>query len=404
MLRRTEDRRTVRTVFGMIALAVSALSFISCATPPRSESSGKPAPSLEAIRLCAQEQLDEFRERVGAPGATVGFVLQDGRSAAVASGVSNKTTQRPMRPTDCMLAGSIGKTHVAAVLLQLYEERRVDLDTKISHWFGDEEWFAHVPNAEDITLRMLMNHTSGMPEHVTMPEMIAALEVEPQKVWQPEELVAFVLDKDPLFPAGEGWSYADTNYIFVGMIIERVTGRTYYQELADRILKPLGLRDTIPAARQELPGLVSGYTSPQNPFPVPEEVTTNGRVAFNPQMEWTGGGLMTTSLDLARWAHQLYGGNVLKQKTKTLMLQGVPAGPRLGPDHEYGLGVIIRPSAHGPVYGHAGWFPGYISMMAYYADHGLALAIQTNTDTGVSSAALEAFLDELADRLIASQG
>ena len=150
------------------------------------------------------------------------------------------------------------------------------------------------------------------------------------------------------------------------MIIERVTGRKYYDELADRILKPLRLDDTVPSDRKDLPGLISGYTSPQNPFGAPEEVASDGRyTAFNPQMEWTGGGLLSTSLNLARWAKHLYDGGVLKDETKALMHQSVPAGPRLGPDHEYGLGVIIRPSAHGPVYGHAGFFPVYLSMMAY---------------------------------------
>jgi D-alanyl-D-alanine carboxypeptidase len=356
---------------------------------------------ITAYREIAQQRLDDFVREHSLPGASLAFVLDDGRCAAVASGVAHKGSGRAMKPNDRMLAGSIGKTYVAAVLLQLYEEGKVKLDDKIATWFGKEDWFPRLPNAEQITLRMLMNHTSGIPEHVMMPEFLAAVRKDPEKVWRPEELVAYVLDQPGLFPAGGGWSYADTNYILVGMIIERVTGRKYYDVLTERILRPLALNDTIPSDQRVLPGLVSGYTGPGNPFPVSEEVSVDGRCGFHPQMEWTGGGLLSTSLDLARWAKQLYGGEVLKAPTKAEMLQGVDALERLGPGHKYGLGTIIRVSKLGPVYGHSGWFPGYLSVMFYYPDVRLAVAFQTNTDVMHGSSAMENLLDKMCDALAA---
>ena len=132
-----------------------------------------------------------------------------------------------MQPSDRMLAGSVGKTYAAAVALQLCEAGRLDLDAKTARWLSDEPWFPRLPNAEQLTLRQLMNHTSGLRDHVWMPDFHAALAADMQRVWRPEELVAYVLDTEPLFPAGAGWSYADTNYILVGMIIERVTGRPF---------------------------------------------------------------------------------------------------------------------------------------------------------------------------------
>ena len=89
---------------------------------------------------------------------------------------------------------------------------------------------------------MLLAHTSGIPEHIQVTAFQDALAADPFKVWKPAEMVAYVLDAKPLFPAGSSFSYADTNYILVGMIIERITGRTYYEVLDERILKPLGLR------------------------------------------------------------------------------------------------------------------------------------------------------------------
>ena len=348
-----------------------------------------------------QPVLEKFAREQKLPGATLSFVLDDGRVGSVAVGVSHKADYRPMKPNDRMLAGSIGKTHVSAVALLLMQEGRIALDDKISTWFGKEDWFPRLPNAEQITLRMLMNHTSGIPEHVMMPEFLVAVRKDVERVWRPEELITYVLDKPPLFPAGQGWSYADTNYILVGMIIERVTGRAYYDELRERILRPLKLNDTLPSDQRILPGLISGYTGPQNPFPVPEEVSVDGRCAFHPQMEWTGGGLLSNSADLAQWAKQLYGGDMLHDSTKTLLLQGVKAETRLGPGHSYGLGVIIRHIDRGPAYGHAGWFPGYISIMDYYPELDLAIAFQTNTDVGVHSPIVETLLDEVAKAVTA---
>ena len=119
---------------------------------------------------------------------------------------------------------------------------------------------------------------------------------------------------------------------------------------------------------------------------------------MNPQFEWTGGGLVTTSLDLARWARALYGGNILKESELRQMLDGVETAR--GSNRRYGLGAMIRPSEHGSVVGHAGYMPGYVSMMGYYTEHDLSVAVQVNTDVGVDLAALESLLDEVAGKLL----
>lgn len=364
-----------------------------------SQPAGYPTLTVEALQPLVQQRLDAFREELGFPGATCAVVMPSGRHIAVATGVSHKASQTPMRPTDLMLAGSVGKTFVAAIVLQLVDEGRLELDAPIARWLDQEPWFARLPNADQITLRMLLNHTSGLPEYFRESELLSAVRAAPDRTWKPEELIGYVLGNQPLFAAGQGWSYADTNYILAGMIIERATGHTYYQELIGRLQRPLRLRDTRPSDRITLPGLVSGYTAAQNLFSVPEEVATDGRCAINPQMEWTGGGVLSTSLDLARWAHELYGGAVLKPETRSQMLTGVPAKP-LGADHAYGLGVIIRPSPRGPVYGHSGWSPGYVTMVGFYANPGLGIAVQVNTDTGVSAAALERLLDDVASTAV----
>jgi CubicO group peptidase (beta-lactamase class C family) len=118
---------------------------------------------LARISQAVEAKLKELRSAAEFPGATVGFVLPDGRYASVSVGVSDLVKQTPLKPNDRMLAGSIGKTYVAAVVLQLAEEGKINLDEKIEHWFQHEAWFGRLPNAKEITLRMLMNHTSGIP-------------------------------------------------------------------------------------------------------------------------------------------------------------------------------------------------------------------------------------------------
>jgi D-alanyl-D-alanine carboxypeptidase len=277
-----------------------------------------------------------------------------------------------------MLAGSIGKTYVSAVTLQLVEEGTLNLDEKIEKWLGAEPWFNRLPNAETITLRMLMNHTSGIPEHVLHKDFVKTLKEQPDKVWKPEELVAFILDREPLFEAGQGWSYADTNYILVGMIFERASGKTVYGEVERRILKPLKLKETLPSDSRVIPGLITGYVSPNSPFGVEGRTIIDGKFIVNPQMEWCGGGFASTAEDLARWAKALYEGRVFRQTTFDQLLNAVPA--KTGQGDKYGLGVQVRQTEWGLSYGHGGWFPGYLSEMEYFPKHRMAIAVQFNTD------------------------
>jgi len=341
---------------------------------------------ISALRSSLQAKLNELHQAASFPGATLGFVLPDGKSGSVSVGLADVEKKIALKPADRMLAGSIGKTFVSTVILQLVEENKIDLDAKIERWFGSEPWFPRLPNCRDITLRMLMNHSSGIPEHVLNADFIAAMKKDPDHIWKREELIRYILDAKPLFPAGHGWSYADTNYILAGMIFEQVTKSTVYEEVERRILRPLKLDRTIPSDRRVLPGVITGYSMPNSPFGFEGPVIVDGKFILNPQMEWTGGGFASTAEDLARWAKLLYEGKVLKKITLDQMLTGVEAkaGRGSGPENKYGLAVQIRPSDWGTSYGHGGWFPGYLSEMEYFPKYRIAVAVQFNTDAGLT--------------------
>lgn len=316
-----------------------------------------------------QDKLNELHASVKFPGATVGFVLPGGRSASVASGVSDLKTQARLKPSDPMLAGSIGKTFVAATTLQLVGEGKLNLDEKIEKWLGNEIWFARLPNAKDITLRMLLNHSSGIPNHVDEGSFQRAMFKSSGRDIRYEELIAYILDKKPLFAVGKGFNYADTNYILVGMIVEKATGRTLYDEIVERILKPLKLDQTFPSNKNALPQVANGYF--QN-----KPIIAGGKFIVNPQWEWAGGGFASTAEDIARWAQALYAGDVLQKNLLDEMLKGV----KTEDGTEYGLGAEIAQGKLGKSYGHDGEFPGYLSDMRYFPAQKISVAVQVNSD------------------------
>jgi D-alanyl-D-alanine carboxypeptidase len=329
------------------------------------------------LREALQQRLAELHAESGAPGVVAGVVLRDGTSLGLAAGMSDTVLMIPMVPSDRLLQGSVGKTYVAAVALQLVHEGKLNLDAQVSHYLGNEDWYPHLPNHADITVRQLMNHTSGIIRYEFNDRFIDDLLAQPAKVWDPVEQLAYLFDTEAPFPAGEGWDYSDTNYIILGLIIERLTGTSYYEEMRRRILEPLGLENTVPSDSRRIPGLVQGYAGVENPFRLPAAVLIDGEFAINPQFEWTGGGIASTAEDLARWAEALYEGRAFDGSMLTVMLDGVAA--RLGPNTQYGLGVIMRPTPLGVSWGHSGFFPGYLTEMAYFPDQEIAVAVQVNS-------------------------
>lgn len=365
---------------GLFFLACAVLAFASVVCRPAPE----PPHPFEAR---FQAELDSLRMQYGFPGATAAAILPDGTIVVAATGLADVEQKIPMTPRSRMLAASIGKTFVAATALALARDSVLILDEPISRWLGKRPWFSRLPNHETLTLRRLLTHTSGVPDHVESERFIRAFRdnrLSSSNPFPPEKLIEFILDQPALFPAGEGWAYSDTGYILVGLIIEAATGHTYYEEVGRRFLNPLGLILTSPSDRFELPGLASGYMAADNMFGLPGKTTVRpGVMAWHPGIEWTGGGLVSNPGDLVKWAQALYNGLAMTGPYVETLLQSVPVSPDT-PDIRYGLGVAIRVKGPlGPTYGHSGWIPGTSSSLRFYADYDMAVAFQINTDIGV---------------------
>lgn len=338
--------------------------------------------TAERIAERCQPVLDELVER-GVPGVSVGIILPGGEELGLTAGYSFKEDERDLLPEHRLLLGSVGKTYVTAAVHHLVHAEKLSFEDYAVEYFEEDEWFERVPNAGEITIHQLLRHQTGIPRYVFKDQFWELVMSEPDKTWKPEELLAYVFDDEPLFAAGEGWAYADTNYIVLGMIIERVSGQTFYDYVDEHLLKPHGLKDTVPSDSRTIEGLVQGYC--KNPgmknLGVPDRMLVEGTFVFNPQFEWTGGGYACTPLDLARWAAILYSGKAFDAPYLETMLDTV-AAPQLGAQREYGLGVIVTPTDLGPLQGHDGFMPGYMTAMGYFPEQDIAIAIQVNTDDG----------------------
>ena len=190
----------------------------------------------------------------------------------------------------------------------------------------------------------------------------------------PQSVVAYLNSQT----AGEKFSYADTHYLFLGMILEKVTGKSVYPQIDKGIFKPLRMRNTRPSNSRTIKGLACGYSMPDSPF-FSGPTMRDGQFVINPQMEQMGGGYATTTQDLATFLHALMRGKVLKPSSLQIMKTGVPA-PITSRQDQYGLGLQIRPYARGMGYGHGGWFPGYLTEVEYFPEGDITVAVQFNTD------------------------
>lgn len=351
-----------RLLFSLILFALPCVS-------QQAAQQATPEPDA-ALRQRLGHELERLRAGCGAPGLSAAVCMPDGNVVAVAAGVRELGAAAALEPDDRMFCGSVGKTWFAAVALKLVAERRLSLDDLAAAHLGEEPWFARLPNHETITVRNLMRHDSGLPRWIEQQGAMAAW--RERETWRDGDQLAFVFDREPLHEAGKGWAYSDTNYIVLGLIVEKVAGRPIYDLVQERVNARLGLRQTTPGNRREIPGLVQGHLQVFARMGFAERSMQDGRLVFDPSAEWCGGGIVTSASDLARWA-RAWG------RDDSRVRDAVEA-PQLGQGVRYGLGVMLRDSELGPTRGHDGIFLGYGATMRWFEGHDLAVAVLANSD------------------------
>jgi D-alanyl-D-alanine carboxypeptidase len=337
--------------------------------------------SSNTLNQRLEEELKYLKNYHGFPGITVAYVMPDGSLGEAACGLADTEANIPMTPLSRMLAASIGKTFVAATVLALSAEGLLHLDDPLKCWLGHLDWYTRLPNNDTITLRHLLVHSAGIPDHVnttTFLKLFSPMEMDEERCFAPEKLIACILDQPPLFEAGHGWAYTDTGYVLLGLVIEGITGHSWYEEVDRRFIKPFHLKMTSASDQPILPGLATGYTSEDNVFGLPKKIAKSGKLIYNPVIEGAGGGLISTAHDLAVWAKLLYEGRAMHSEYLKDLFCSVPIGDGESKTR-YGAGVLIRQDEDlGPVWGHHGVIPGYVSSMRYFPKYKVAIAFQIN--------------------------
>ena len=354
---------------------LSFILFVSLVFQAQSQSANVTQRISEKI----QAYIDSLQKANGFPGTSVTVILPSREPISFAAGVSNKETGAAMKPGSLMLSGSTGKMYFAILTMLLVQDGKLSLDDKVEKYLGKNGWYKRVPNASQITIQQLLNHTTGIEEYYELGDFIERLKKEVEKEWKPEELIAYVFDRKPLFVAGNGFGYADTNYLILGMVLEELLGIKAYDEINRRIISPLGLASTQPSIKRQIKGLITGYSWPELPTKIDGAVVKNGNLVINPQFEWGGGGFASNTIDLATLVSTLMHYRPVKKNLVEEMKQAVDA-PALGQGQQYGLGLQIMPTKWGKSYGHSGWFPGYMSDVQYVPEIDVTVAIQFNTD------------------------
>jgi D-alanyl-D-alanine carboxypeptidase len=368
-----------------LAFALTGLAF---SPADASSSAAGPAPSST---LQDQVNAIEGTGSVGVLAETTG----PGGSAYATAGAADTATGTPVRDGDAFRAGSLTKTFVATVVLQLVAEGRLSLDDTVAHWLPAVVT-GHGNDGARITVRELLEHTSGIYDYAyDLPEIATAAGWQADRftTYTPEQLIAIAMKHRPAFAPGTAWSYSNTNYVLVGMIIQRVTGHSWQQEVTDRIIRPLGLRHTVaPYTDPLIPGPhLDGYSAFSATFGAPVIDVTAADMTYVS----SAGAVISTSADLARFYQALLSGRLLPPAQLAEMETTVPA-PDLGSGARYGLGLMWYPlTCGGGVFGHTGTVPGYNTDVFATPDGRHAVAVeQTGPDTDATDQDVTTLIDQ----------
>ena len=356
------------------ALLATLLTAGGCAVD--ASQADAPTGTLQPLARCASDGKRELQDALdalvaqGVPGA-IGLSRRGGHVLTSTSGVRDLETNEPIRPEDRFRAASTGKTFTATVILQLVQEGRLDLEDSVERWLP-----GLLPYGASITVRQLLNHTSGLAHNAQDLEVVGPyLSGDHTHYWSPAELMSIAATRPLVFSPGEGWLYANTNYQVLGLIIEAVTEHAAVAEIEQRVFGRLGLRNSAwPVSETSLEEpYTHGYHFREEDFGPDADVTE-----FSPSWTWTAGGLVTTVSDLAHFGRALLSGRLLGPQALDEMLTTVPSS-----EGAYGLGLERYDTPCGPGWGHEGDFPGYHTMMLTSRDGERQAVIALNSDDAV---------------------
>ncbi|GII88521.1 serine hydrolase [Sphaerisporangium siamense] len=335
----------------------------------RSPARAQTAPERTAL----QAALDAITAG-GVPGALAEARDENGRWTGTSG--SNDLHGTPVPPSGRWRVASITKTFVAALILQLTGEGKLRLDDPIARHLP-----GLLPRGGQITVRMLLNHTSGLADYAaTWEDSPRGFRELATTTYTPQQLIDRGTALPPVSAPGGQWSYSNTGYIALGRLAEKITGQSLSHALRNRIFLRHGLSDTfLPTAERTIPGAhLNGHTTDENGHL--EDITRS-----DTSHAWAAGAIISTAADLNRFYSLLMRGEIVPSALVTQMKRTVP-----GPDLAYGLGLMRLTLPCGKhVWGHTGHIPGYTTY-SFHDDHrGLTIAanaMRSHNDTTTAQA------------------
>jgi D-alanyl-D-alanine carboxypeptidase len=325
-----------------------------------------PLPPRQGARLNAAVHRG-FRE-AAAPGVIVGVQTPKG-TWVTAIGIADVRSKRPMRASMHQRIGSVTKTFIGALLMQLAGEHVLSLDDKVS------QYIKGVPNGEMMTLRQVADMTSGVASYTVDPAFSKALYAHPERRWRPSELLGIGLRHSPLFSPGTAFQYSDSNYVLLGLVIRQVERRPLGAVLRKRIIDPLKLAQTSwPGGSAALPKPhARGYTLQGQSSDKPADATN-----WNPSYAWAAGEMISSVRDLLVYGRALgTGKGLLRPEQQRARLHSFD--PRIPPETatlSYGIGLV---DDRGWI-GHTGTVPGFTTAVYYRPDIDATVVVEANSD------------------------
>jgi D-alanyl-D-alanine carboxypeptidase len=356
-------RPAVRTVSrAVLTLASVALLATSMAAPAGAAPPRKVEPAL-AAKL--QTRLDQWRVNHHAPGIAAAVRLPDGSRWMSTSGRAILGVKgRDVEVYTPFAAASLTKTFMAALILQLKEERKVWLTSPIS------TWLPNYPRGKGITIRMLLSHRSGIADYFAHPAYERKVFGRPKHKWKIGQILA--LTPRPVCAPGTCYRYSNTNYVLLARIVRKVTGRTAAQEIRRRFLQPLGLTDTFFQGQEKINRVpAEGYWWTGRGYQRFADGTRMRPNTSAATVANAAGGLVSSIRDISDWQDALFDGRVLKPRSMQQM-------QALHPRSNYGLGMRRAWLDGKPGLGHGGSLRGFVTVMYRLPAEDLDVAIMTN--------------------------
>lgn len=379
-------RRTLRSTSVLVA-AVMALSGCAVASSPRSSGTAGSHELRPLTKHSLAATLTASAERNLVPGAFAVVAGPDGTVSA-SYGTTMLGRSRPPQASDVFRIGSVTKTMTAMVILQLVGEGELALTDPI------DQFVPGVPNGASITIADLLQMRSGLHNYLDTDGFAASFDGDMTTLWTPEQLVRFGIDQPTVSAPNTAFDYSNTNTILLGMVAERLDGKSLADIFHDRLFEPLGMNHTELPETTTLPDpLVQGYqygVFPINHRPLlsaaeqsaaqsgelrPGEVTEQSAT-----WSWAAGGVVSTADDLMKWAAAMGDGRLLDSTMHRAWLDDLhsmdPAHASDGP--RYGLGIEQARFGTNRVYLHEGELPGFNTIVAVDPAHGVRLVVWTN--------------------------